>query len=585
MLFIIHHLISGQIRSKTDEMNNIVRVLEHATGREIRAIFNNVTTLTNQIMIEPDIQRILLSRMQQENPGSFGNASIDEKYVEQDTIRAILSKYRLVWNDIISIAIVDTQGTVYLSTSENYMISPKDLEQSKLMQEVASPSQSGLAWSVHDILTKRENMITIARKIYGVNRPQSVIGYVLVNMSLNAVRDSFETYNYYDQMIFGMLNNSQGKWMIYDKKKIVGGDGQLLPEPLNGSSGFIHHVELNGRSWRIIWEKMDQKNYLFVGLDEDYIRKETAQIRNNLYLGYAFFLLLAVFISLRGTKTLSQRLGQILKGIRKFGQEQWGTRIELKGNDEIRIIGDQFNVMASHIEGLLHDLKEQQRLKRLFELRVLEYQINPHFLYNTLDSIYWLALENGQTKISDMVSGLSKLFRIILNKGKETITLSEELEMINIYFHIQKIRFEDRFDYSIHLEPDIADYPIAKLVLQPLVENAIVHGIRRLRYRGLIQVACRIEGDEVVLEIADNGVGMSKELVRRQLDLLASDVLEEGIISSTGYGMKNVDSRLKLLYGNDYRMVISSSTTPPTGTVIQIRIRRDAMIKMKESLS
>jgi two-component system sensor histidine kinase YesM len=586
LIVVITQLMSAQINNKINEMNDTLFVLEHAASREIRAIFNDVTTLTNQILIEPDVQHVLLSGWQSKMGNEVKEITddrmmLEEKYSNQNVMRDILSRSRLIWNNIFSLAVLDVNGEIYLNTSENYQIYPEDIKNSELIKFASSPDQYGLAWSVSDVLTKNNDMITIIRKIYGVNQPRDVIGYVIVNLSLNAVRDSFETYNYYDQMIFGMMSASENAWMVYDYKKIQGGVGKLIQNDPEEIDSKLTDVVLNDRTWRMVLKQSNQ-DYLFVGLDNEFIRKQTEEIRKNLVYGYILFLLIALIVSIRGTKTLSTRLGMLIRGMRKFGQEKWGTRIQLKGNDEIRLIGDQFNVMATQIERLMIDLTEEQRLKQLFELRVLEYQINPHFLYNTLDSIHWLAQENDQSQISEMVGGLSKLFRMILSKGREIITLAEEFEMVRIYVLIQKIRFDERFDFTLSISEEVATLPISKLVMQPLVENAIIHGIRRLRIKGQLRISGYLELDEVVVEIFDNGVGMTEEQLMEQINLLNSEVLAQGIIASTGYGMKNVDSRLKLLYGDNYRMIIQSSRDSGTGTRVQIRIKEKAM-KQKQA--
>lgn len=588
LIVVISQLMSDQINNKVKEMNDTLFVLEHATSREIRAIFNDVTTLTNQILIEPDVQRILASEWQLKHrnlnkESTDDRIKLEKNYSNQHVMRIILSRSRQIRNNIFSLAVLDVNGQVYLNTSENYQIYPEDLKNSELIKVAASPDQYGLAWSVSDVLTKNNDMITIIRKIYGVNQPKDVIGFVIVNLSLDAVRDSFETYNFYDQMIFGMMSASENAWMVYDNKKIQGGVGKLIQNDPEEIDSKLTDVVLNNRTWKMVLKQSDQ-DYLFVGLDNEFIRKQTGEIKKNLVYGYILFLLIAIVVSIKGTKTLSTRLGLLLRGMRKFGQEKWGTRIPLKGNDEIRLIGDQFNKMATHIEQLMIDLKEEQRLKQLFELRVLEYQINPHFLYNTLDSIHWLAQENDQSQISEMVGGLSKLFRMILSKGRETITLAEEFEMVRVYVLIQKIRYDERFDFTLSISPNVAMFPIGKLVMQPIVENAIIHGIRRLRIKGQLMISGYLELDEVVVEITDNGVGMTEEQLVEQLDLLNSEVYAEGIIASTGYGMKNVDSRLKMFYGNDYRMIIRSSRDSGKGTTVQIRIKEKAM-KQKQTES
>lgn len=586
-VLIIGQLASNQIQQNAREIDAALGMIGHATSRELQALFKDVTTMSNHIVIDTEVQRILSGNKAGEAAPWKKRTEPEQlemdPYVKRELMGDILSRYRMIWKDVYSIAIVSQDGDIYVSSSTSsgpsYRIDSGDLSRSFLFKEVSSPEHSGLAWRVNDALTKNADMITMARKIYGMYNSRQVIGYVIINLSLDAIRSSFEVYNYYEDMIFAMVNQQQTAWMTYQNKEIVGEEGASFP--VRSSEDSIRFVPLdwNGRTWRSEVTKMETGDYLIVGLDADYIERKSLEFQTQFYLGFAFFLILACFISIRGTKLISERLGKLNRAIKSFGQKKWGTRIDLKGNDEIKVIANTFNSMAIEIEELLGDLKKQQRLKRTFELRVLEYQINPHFLYNTLDSINWMALDNGQKQISQMVNGLSKLFRLILSKGKEMITLEEEFEMTSIYLNIQKIRFGDRFEYDLILEPEIASYPIAKLILQPIVENAIVHGIRRLRSPGKITITGRSIGGSVILEIADNGVGMSPEKLKAQVDLLNTDVLENELIPHSGYGMKNVDSRLKLLYAKDYGMLIESSQEQPSGTSVQIQIEKDAMLK------
>jgi two-component system, sensor histidine kinase YesM len=592
LVLFINQILERKSEQKMEEINSTLRVLEHAVNREISALFNNFTTITNQILIEAEIQRILMENWQEQNlqiPNQGEREELNQLESFSDKQRIItntLSRYRLVWNNIYSIAIVDTDQKVYLSTAQNYSVNKKDIDNSILLKNASSKDHSGLSWSVNDSFTKKEDMITIVRKIYGSRMPENIIGYVIINLSLEPIRNSFETYNYFGPMIFGLINETQNTWMYYDNTKIMGGEGQLLEAPISSYSNDLQNIPFKEKEWRTAISEIEKQgmspmeNYLFVGLDTSYIKAQVSQFQSNLYYGYALFFAFSMLISIQGTRFLAIRIGEILKAMRNFGKEKWGTRIHVKGLDEISIMGETFNYMASRIEQLLTNLKEQQKLKQTFELRVLEYQINPHFLYNTLDTINWLAIENNQPKISEMVNGLSKLFRIILSKGRETVSLQEEFEMINIYLEIHKIRFEDRFDFLILLDPQIAHYPIGKLILQPLVENAIIHGIRRLRIKGLIKVTGTLSADRqsVVLEISDNGVGLSSEQIKKQMDLLNKDVLEEKNLNQASYGMKNVDSRMKLLFGNDYRMTIESQTeNGRTGTNVIIKIQLNAL--------
>jgi two-component system sensor histidine kinase YesM len=574
-LLFIQILSSQQVENKTKEINNILQILQNATHREVQFLMDNVRSITNQIIIDPQIQQILTKKVVKQTEG--------DSYLTQERLRVILSRYRLGWNHVFSIVIITPDKQAYLTSFDRYTIKPADLEQSKLVQEVFDSSQTGIAWSSRDALTKDQKMITMARKIYSVDRPQDIIGYVLVNLSLDSIREAFETYNYYEDMIFGMMNGSGNQTLLYQDGQIIGDNKSIFGKSTRIEEG-ITNLSWGGNKWRTSTKRSEEDLYLFVGLDEDYIAEQITQFRNSLYYAFALFLMVSILLSIRGAQIITRRLNILVQAMRRFGQEQWGTRVEPKGNDEIRMLGDKFNVMASQIEQLLIDLNQEQRLKRLFELQVLEYQINPHFLYNTLDSIHLLSLENNETKISQMVNGLSRLFRLILSKGKEMIPIEQELEMVRIYLNIQKIRFTDRFEFQFFLEPGVASYPVAKLILQPIVENAIMHGIRKLRVPGVITIIGRLEDDDVVLEVADNGVGMREEHIDTLKALLLTDVLAEDVITSSGYGLKNVDSRLKLTYGGHYRMSIHSSVEGNSGTIIQIRIKELIMRKKRDEM-
>lgn len=582
LVFVIQQLMERQTEQKINEIRNMLVGLEHAANREIGALFGVVTTLTNQLIIEPDVQDILVSEwLERHAPAPDGSSTeelrkLQRLYDNQAVMQSLLSRYRLVWENIYSLAVIDTRRNIYMSTAQNYRIDPEDLQRSRLLE---TESDAQLAWSTNDALTKNENMITISRKIYGTTMPQQVIGYVVINMSLNEIRSSFDTYNYFGNMMFGLFDESGNGRMMYDGVQFAAVEpGSAFP--VTAPMAEWSDVDYGGASWKVVVRKVETANsdndgnYLFVGLDNAYIAAQTKAANGSLLYGYAIFLVLALGISLQGARLLSRKIGRVLKAMRQFGQEQWGTRIQLKGSDEISLIGDTFNAMATRIEDLLREVKSEQQLKRLFELRVMEYQINPHFLYNTLDTLHWLALDSDQPKISRMVDGLSKLFRIILSKGRETISLREEFEMVRIYLDIHKIRLEDRFDYEIRLSPEAAEQPIGKLVLQPLVENALMHGIRRLRSKGVITVTGEMADGEVVLEVADNGVGMTAEQLDRQRELLDSELWEEDMQKGAGYGMKNVDSRLKLMFGERYRMEVKSDGEM-TGTRVIIRLRMD----------
>lgn len=241
--------------------------------------------------------------------------------------------------------------------------------------------------------------------------------------------------------------------------------------------------------------------------------------------------------------------------------------------DEITELGMSFNIMIGRIRQLLDaKIKEQENLKKA-ELKALQAQINPHFLYNTLDTIVWLA-EAGQTaQVIEIVSALSNFFRIALSKGKDWITIEQEIEHVRSYLTIQKMRYRDILDYEIEVDEDILGGTILKLTLQPLVENALYHGIKYKREGGVIRVRAHREGEDLVLlDVQDNGVGFTPYRLAKIQDAIR---LEADDISykESGFGLENVNKRIKLYYGRQYGLKVESRYQEGTRVTVTIPLK------------
>jgi len=237
--------------------------------------------------------------------------------------------------------------------------------------------------------------------------------------------------------------------------------------------------------------------------------------------------------------------------------------------DEITELGMSFNIMIGKIKELLDSkIKEQENLKKA-ELRALQAQINPHFLYNTLDTIIWMAESKKTDQVVKIVTALSSFFRISLSKGMDWITIGEEVERIKSYLTIQKMRYHDILDFKIDVEEDVAENTILKLILQPLVENALYHGIKNKRQGGTISVRARRKGaDEVLLEVEDDGIGFTPQKLAQLRAELNDDSGE--IKLENGFGIGNVNNRIRLYYGKQYGLSIESEYSTGTCVILVI---------------
>jgi len=238
--------------------------------------------------------------------------------------------------------------------------------------------------------------------------------------------------------------------------------------------------------------------------------------------------------------------------------------------DEITEMGMSFNIMIGRIRELLDaKVREQENLKKA-ELRTLQAQINPHFLYNTLDTIVWMAELNKNDQVIKIVKALSSFFRTTLSKGRDWITIGEEIELTKNYLTIQKMRYQDILNYKIDVDETVVDGKILKLTLQPLVENALYHGLKPKRAGGTITVRARKNGDDqVLIEVEDDGVGCTPYGLGRIQEEIDSDS-DEITLKDSGFGLANVSKRIKLYYGQQYGLAINSQYH--VGTQITVTI-------------
>ncbi|WP_429472390.1 cache domain-containing sensor histidine kinase [Neobacillus sp. B4I6] len=278
-------------------------------------------------------------------------------------------------------------------------------------------------------------------------------------------------------------------------------------------------------------------------------------------------LILAIFAAAFFTSSITRPLSQLSSLMKKAAQGDLDNKFESKNEDEIKQLGDSFNSMIESIKNLLNLINLIEKRKREAELKVLQEQIKPHFLYNTFDTIKWMAMEYQAKDIMDVIDALTKLFRIGLSKGKESIKVSEEIEHIKSYLIIQMTRYEDKFDYVIDVQEEAKELFVLKLILQPLVENSIYHAIKTKRGRGKILIQVKIIDNKLFLSVTDDGNGMNPEMITKLNQRLQKTGMIGGA-DSGGYGMLNVNERIKLSFGNDYGLIVHSIEN--NGTTVEI---------------
>lgn len=309
---------------------------------------------------------------------------------------------------------------------------------------------------------------------------------------------------------------------------------------------------------------------------EKEVKSDVEMIKGLIAFSGLAFVTVTIFLSIKLAASITRPINRLQKLMETSASKQFGSRFDAKYTDEIGQLGRSFNNMSSEIQTLLEEVKieqervkKEQQLKRRAELKALQAQINPHFLYNTLDSIYWRSLLQNNELVSELALSLANVFRIGLNKGKELTTVYNELAHVENYLKIQRIVYEDKFEYIINADKEAYEYTIVKLILQPLVENSILHGFRDMQSGGKIVIGASMTEDKIIFEISDNGCGFKNEMIEAAINNPDK--------SYGGYAIGNVVQRLKLYYGDGYSLQMSSTPFEETKITICIpKVKEDS---------
>ncbi|WP_337103285.1 cache domain-containing sensor histidine kinase [Paenibacillus sp. YIM B09110] len=412
-------------------------------------------------------------------------------------------------------------------------------------------------------------MATVKQRI-----THEVIGFIIIDINDSVV----------EQFCNDVRIGKTGFFYVVDHS----GTPIFKPSTLNQADSTLNTVNLqpymiakshqfvdsnSGKPKFVVFTTSEQTGWKIVGLVPlQEIVEEANAIRRliiiSVLLSIIFAFTLHFFITARLTKPV-----QVLKNKMRLAASGYlEVKVSTSGRDEIADLGTSFNTMLGKIKALLDQSIREQKQIRKAELRALQAQINPHFLYNTLDSIVWMAEAGKNSQVIQLVQALSRFFRISLNKGRDWISLRDELEHVRSYLIIQQMRYRDILDYAIEVDEELIDHSILKMTLQPIVENALYHGIKNKRGKGFIKVTATAEHQLLLITVEDNGIGMNPErlfTLREQLSLQRQPD-ESGTQVSGGFGLHNVHQRIKLYYGEAFSVHIDSVDQEGTKVTISI---------------
>ena len=329
------------------------------------------------------------------------------------------------------------------------------------------------------------------------------------------------------------------------------------------SGSYDRNMERLDMNIRILTELIQDQIQRYIYYEATNLQALREEIRTDVVTAlqmsgimYAFILVGALLISRKITQDITQPIQRLCEVTRQAGKGDFAVRASEDSNNELAVLGSRFNRMVEEIGKLVEDIRVEQLNLRATELKLLQAQINPHFLYNTLDTIVWLAEAGKKEEVVWMVSALSNFFRTTLSKGRDYITVGEEESHIRSYLEIQQFRYRDILQYEVRIPEQIGGFMILKLTLQPLVENALYHGIKNKRGMGHIRVTGELDGEKLVFRVWDDGIGMSPERLEQVRRMVRGEDQSED--RSSGFGLFNVWQRLQLNYGEGYGLEIDS---------------------------
>lgn len=308
------------------------------------------------------------------------------------------------------------------------------------------------------------------------------------------------------------------------------------------------NMKISGKEYLISTMTITLNNWKIVGIipySEIYSR--TASIENSIIVVLILFIIIMFLFIYRISKMISKPINKLSKTMKIVESGDFNTKVEVESNDEFGDLAKSFNHMLKKISQLNKEELDNQKKLRKAELKALQSQINPHFLYNTLDSVGWMARLNKIDKVEEMLDSLSTYFRISLSKGSELISIKDELTHVEKYLSIQKIRYEKKLNYTINVPEEILEFKTIKMILQPLVENSIYHGIKEKEGPGEIRITATL-GENIVFCVEDTGIGMTKEKLEELHEMIASGK----DYNPNAYGVINVHKRIQILFGEEY---------------------------------
>lgn len=501
---------------------------------------------------------------------SGNRAYVDKSSMEMESIR-IQDMFRNIANthDEVAGILVATEQDMYISTGMTRI--SRDSFREEYWYKVASehPEELQIISNVtgRNIITNEsynvDSVFSLSKAIRDKNTGE-VLGVILLDIKHDIISQSIESITLGEKGFVFVIDDNEH--IVYTPTNPI--TYRVNPDWLKLDLEQVT-TRIKGEKYQIRQKYSDYMGWKIVGVFSlDEIMEPINTILYILIICLFITLTCIIVFSLKISQTITKPIIQLKRLMKRAEAGDLKVRFEVNYQDEVSELGNNFNQMLDRIEDLIQMVYMEQKNKRTAELKVLQEQIKPHFLYNTLDTINWMAREYEAEDIVRVVDALTSMYRIGLSHGKDYITLEDEIKYVSNYLYIQKIRYGNKLDYEVIEEESLKECEVPKLILQPLIENAIYHGIKTKRGGGRLVICTReLEGNFMELSVEDDGSGMTPEKVEGLNQMLnEAATIEE----NKSFGLFYIKERLRIRYGNRFSVQVTSRKD--LGTKVTIRI-------------
>lgn len=495
------------------------------------------------------------------------NYALSEQVSDMTYLRNYISSFEDS-NDIYRVRLYVRDDFIY--SAENVNIFTISRAKNSSWYAVLKESNVKNFWAPSTYLEggyKEPKLLSVSGAVRNPNNYQTDIGYVRVDFKKQLIEEIIKKANSTDGS-FSYIENSNGNIIASSDDSLI--DRYRISissaESLAKQRKKLNSISINKEDCLVSSSIIDNTDwYMITVVPYSSILSGSKAIRNDLILIMIVIGTIAYSLAFYFSKSLNNRISKLIKAMRKVYSGDLNTYIADSNKDEIGELIEDYNFMIKKMAVLIEEQYKTGKEVKNAELKALQSQINPHFLYNTLDMINWMALKNMNTEISEAVRSLAKFYKLSLSKGKDTISIKDEVAHVSLYVQIQNMRYSNRISFKLDVDEEIFNYSILKITLQPIVENSILHGILgKGSENGEIVISSIIENDDIILYVKDDGIGISEESIKK---ILSGDINSK---KGSGYGIKNINQRIKLYYGESYGLAFKSELGK--GTTVEIRV-------------